>query len=114
MLTGGFKTRQQAAAAVADGDADLVGLARAMVVDPELPAAWLGANESSDPQFPNFTMPPPGGVTAWYTMRLGDLARGKEQATIRSVNDALSEYEARDASRVDTWNRRFNSTLKES
>ena len=114
MLTGGFKTRQQAAAAVADGDADLVGLARAMVVDPELPAAWLGANESSDPQFPNFTMPPPGGVTAWYTMRLGDLARGKEQATIRSVNDALREYEARDASRVDTWNRRFNSTLKES
>ena len=110
MLTGGFKTRQQAADAVAAGHTDLAGLARAMVVDPELPSAWLGASNSSAPQFPRFATPPPGGVTAWYTMRLTDLAMHTEATVTRSVDDALREFEERDVNRVDTWNQRFRST----
>jgi 2,4-dienoyl-CoA reductase-like NADH-dependent reductase (Old Yellow Enzyme family) len=36
-LTGGFKTRAQAEDAVASGAVDIVGLARALVLEPELP-----------------------------------------------------------------------------
>ena len=37
MLTGGFKTRAQAQSAVAGGAVDIVGLARALVLEPSLP-----------------------------------------------------------------------------
>ena len=40
MLTGGFKTRQQAVDALGAG-IDVIGLARALVLDPELPGKWL-------------------------------------------------------------------------
>ena len=43
MLTGGIKTRRQAAEVIARGDADLVGLARTMVLDPHLGFARIGA-----------------------------------------------------------------------
>ncbi|NNC78753.1 MAG: oxidoreductase [Acidimicrobiales bacterium] len=108
MVTGGFKTRHEASDVVRQGDTDLVGLARAMVVDPALPERWLGGGANVDPRFPRFASTPPGGVTAWYTMRLTDLAEGDESKTNRSLQEALEEYEARDAARVDTWNRRFS------
>ena len=52
MLTGGFTTRQQAAAAVAGGAVDVVGLARAMALDVELANTWLG-EAGGDPAFPS-------------------------------------------------------------
>jgi len=106
MVTGGFKTRHEASDAVRQGDTDLVGLARAFVVDPELPNRWL-AGDGTDPQFPRFASTVPGGVTAWYTMRLTDLATDSEDRD-RSLEDALDEYEARDADRVATWRERFS------
>ncbi|MGI9646499.1 MAG: NADH:flavin oxidoreductase/NADH oxidase family protein [Ilumatobacteraceae bacterium] len=102
MSTGGFKTRRDASEAVATGAADLVGLARALVVDPELPSRWLGS-EPVDPAFPRFASPPPGGVTAWYTMRLTDIAGRQEDNVERSLADAVGEYEARDNGRVAGW-----------
>lgn len=105
MVTGGFKTRHEASDAVRQGETDLVGLARALVIDPALPNTWLGGGTNVDPQFPRFASRPPGGVTAWYTMRLTDLATDSE--IDRSVEDALEEYEARDAGRVATWKGRF-------
>lgn len=42
MLTGGFKTRREAADAVSSGATDVVGLARTMVLDPDLPTRWCG------------------------------------------------------------------------
>lgn len=106
MLTGGFKTRHEAAEAVASDVADVVGLARALVIDPELPSRWLGP-EPDDPVFPRFDSPPPGGVTAWYTMRLTDLARRAENDVERSLDDAIREYTARDDARVVAWNDSF-------
>ena len=106
MLTGGFKTQSDAAEVVASGAADVVGLARALVIDPELPSSWLGP-DPVDPVFPRFASPPPGGVTAWYTMRLTDLARRAEQEAERSLEDAISEYTARDEARVVGWTGSF-------
>ncbi len=106
MVTGGFKTRSDAAAAVASGAADLVGLARALVVDPELPSHWL-AHDAVDPTFPRFASNPLGGVTAWYTMRLTDIARHHERDVERSLEDAINEYDDRDDHRVSAWKRSF-------
>ena len=108
MLTGGVKTRRQAAELIEGGDADLVGLARTMVLDPELPATWLGP-ESTDPEFPEFVSPPAGGVTAWYTMRLTALAEDREQSFDPTLAEAVVDYESRDAHRVAGWNAKFRA-----
>lgn len=106
MLTGGVKTRRQAADLVASGDADVVGLARALVIDPELPSHWL-ATDAVDPAFPRFTSRPAGGVTAWYTMRLTDIARHEENHVERSLEEAITQYSARDEGRIIGWTRSF-------
>ena len=69
MLTGGFKTRAQAEDAVASGEVDIVGLARAFVLEPSLPDLWK-ADRKAEPSFPRFSDAPEGGITVWYTMRL--------------------------------------------
>jgi 2,4-dienoyl-CoA reductase-like NADH-dependent reductase (Old Yellow Enzyme family) len=73
MLTGGFKIRTQAEDAVASGAIDVVGLARALVLEPSLPNLWM-ADQTPEPVFPRFSdAPPEGGITAWYTMWLTEI-----------------------------------------
>ncbi len=103
MVTGGVKTRSHAVE-LRSGGADLVGLARTMVLDPELPKAWLGAG--GDPTFPSFPSTVPGGVTAWYTMRLEAIAQGHEAAFQATPQEALATYDRRDESRVERWRAR--------
>ncbi len=108
MLTGGFKTRSEAAAAVMTGATDIVGLARAMVLDPDVAKAWLRP-DGGDPQFPRFESRPAGGITAWFTMRLTALANGEEDAFHPSLSEAIEAYESRDARRVAAWRRAFDT-----
>ncbi|MFT5448712.1 MAG: 2,4-dienoyl-CoA reductase-like NADH-dependent reductase (Old Yellow Enzyme family) [Gammaproteobacteria bacterium] len=72
MVTSEFKTFDQAANALSSGGADLIGLARALVLAPDLAKRWL-SDPSVNPAFPKFSSPPVGGITAWYTMRLTQL-----------------------------------------
>ena len=109
MATGGFKRRAQAADAVASGTVDMVGLARAMVLDPRLPEAWL-TEEGGDPDFPRFEAAPPGGITAWYTMRLTALGEDSEKTFTLDLPSALRIYEDRDAQRCITWREKFPAT----
>lgn len=107
MVTGGFKTYDQARSAVADGAADLIGLARALVLDPNLPRRWR-VGDRADVAFPRFADPPEGGVTAWYTMRLTRLADGDDRPTPDvDLKEVLKAYEDRDARRVRIWCSRF-------
>ena len=107
MVTGGFKTLQQAQAAILDGKADLVGLARALVVDPDLPKKWeLGG--AADPQFPRFENSPEGGVTAWYTMQITRIASGQADLSLADMEDAIEIYEERDHQRRAIWQRHFS------
>jgi len=108
MATGGFKTHAKARAAVASGAVDMVGLARALVVAPDLPSRWR-AGLDPEPVFPRFTDPPEGGVTAWYTMRLTEIGEDRETDTPGALQDAIDRYEARDADRVATWRNRFGA-----
>ncbi|WP_297018913.1 oxidoreductase [Thalassospira sp.] len=106
MLTGGIKTRAQAEDAVASGAIDIVGLARALVIEPALPNIWR-MSDPKDPVFPRFERAPSGGITAWYTMRLTALAEGKEFPDFDDLDHALAAYEARDADRTRIWQDHF-------
>jgi 2,4-dienoyl-CoA reductase-like NADH-dependent reductase (Old Yellow Enzyme family) len=107
MLTGGFKRRDQAIDALASGAADMVGLARAMVLDPQIATTWRSEG-GGDPEFPRFESVIPGGVTAWYTMRLAALGEDRENDFELSLPSAIQEYEARDAQRCIKWLKKFS------
>lgn len=112
MATGGFKHGHEAEAAIASGCVDAVGLARAMVLDPDLPSTWR--NGGPDPRFPRFRSAPPGGVTAWFTMQLARIAEAGGPDPDLDVTAALEAYEKRDATRTAAWNARFRHNGQES
>lgn len=105
MLTGGIKTSAQAAAVVEDGIADMVGLARAFILDPALPKTWR--NGGQEITFPRFTDPPEGGITAWYTQQMTHIGQNKPIDMRADLLEAIAVYEARDAARVALWNSNF-------
>ncbi|CUK04233.1 NADH oxidase [Ruegeria denitrificans] len=105
MITGGFKHRDEAEAVIAAGDVDVVGIARGFVLDPGLPKTWQAAKR--DPVFPRFATLPPGGMTAWFTMRMADLAENREKLVDRNINEAIHQYERRDEQRIALWTERF-------
>ncbi|MEM7528137.1 MAG: oxidoreductase [Pseudomonadota bacterium] len=108
MLTGGFKSRAQAAEVVASGVVDVVGLARALVLEPDLPNLW-SAGRMPEPEFPRFTAAPEGGITAWYTMRLTEIGADRETGEIGDLMQAIEAYEARDRARTAIWLRHFGA-----
>jgi hypothetical protein len=107
MLTGGFKRREQVVDAVASGAVDMVGLARAMVLNPRLADVWLSEGEC-DPDFPRFESVIPGGITAWFTMRLTALGEDRENAFKLDLPSAIRMYEERDAQRCIKWREKFS------
>lgn len=107
MLTGGFKTRAQAEQAIESGVADVVGLARALVLVPDLPNLWR-ANQTPEPAFPRFADAPEGGITAWYTMRLTKIGTDSETDDVGDLEQAIRDYEARDDIRTKKWLRHFS------
>lgn len=108
MLTGGFKSRSQAEDAIKGGAVDIIGLARALVLEPSLPNLWA-KGQTPEPAFPRFTSAPEGGITAWYTMRLTEIGSDSESQNVRDLEEALRKYEARDKTRTNIWRRHFNS-----
>lgn len=106
MVTGGFKTRRQTEDAVDSGAADMVGVARAMVLNPQLANTWL-SETGEDPLFPKFEFAPPGGITAWYTMLLTALAEDQESVFELDLRSALKVYEERDTERCSKWKQKF-------
>jgi 2,4-dienoyl-CoA reductase-like NADH-dependent reductase (Old Yellow Enzyme family) len=107
MASGGFKRREQAIDAVASGAVDMVGLARTMVLNPKLAETWL-TEDGGDPDFPRFGSTPPGGITAWYTMRLTDLGEDRENGLTTDLPSAIRIYEERDAQRCIKWLEKFS------
>lgn len=107
MATGGFVTKDQAVSAIQNGSVDMVGLARAMVLNPQLANIWL-SDESGDPEFPIFKAPPRGGITAWYSMRLTALGQDEENQFSNTPQAALQAYDARDARRSQVWLKKFS------
>lgn len=107
IVTGGFKTREQAIDAVVSGATDMVGLGRAIALNPQLPNDWF-SQTGGDPVFPRFESNPPGGVTAWFTMRLTALGEDQEETFELGLEEAIRVYEARDNERSIRWNKKFS------
>ncbi len=107
MATGGFKTRQQVVDALRSGHVDLAGIARGFVLDTGLPNNWR-SKIAVDPEFPRFSSPPVGGITAWYTMRLTQVGEGRETAERPDLDAAVRDYDERDRLRADKWIQRFS------
>jgi 2,4-dienoyl-CoA reductase-like NADH-dependent reductase (Old Yellow Enzyme family) len=102
MTAGGFKTRNEALAALESGSIDVVGLARLLVLDPDLPNAWLAGNDPA-PAFPRFADPPEGGITAWFTRRIW--AIGSEEPLDHGLDPkaALTEISTRREDNRKRW-----------
>lgn len=66
MVTGGLKSWEEAVDALSSGSTDLIGVARATILNPSLASDWQEGK--GDPVFPRFSTNPPGGITAWYTL----------------------------------------------
>lgn len=111
MVTGGFKKHAEAVEAVESGAADMVGVGRAIVLNPRLADNWL-IQDGADPDFPKFESTIPGGITAWYTMRLTALAEDREDEFALDLASAIEIYEKRDAQRCITWKKKFSSWYK--
>ncbi len=97
VLTGGIKSRDDAEAIIDDLGIEAVGMARLLVLDPELPRSWAGDSREA-PQFPRLDKSATGGVTEWYTSQIHQLAGGSGSKT------GLTEY-----TRVleNRWRERF-------
>lgn len=103
MVTGGFKYQAQAIEAITGSGIDVIGLARAFIINPQLAKDWLN-NKNVEPIFPRFQATPPGGITAWYTLYLSALAEDNEDSFKLDLESAIQTYEERDAKRCITWN----------
>ena len=108
MLTGGFKTLAQANDAVTSGTTDIIGLARALVLELALPNLWKGG-QLLDPVFPKFSETPEGGITAWYTMRITEIGEGRETEDFADLWKAIQDYEERDKARTEVWLSHFGN-----
>jgi 2,4-dienoyl-CoA reductase-like NADH-dependent reductase (Old Yellow Enzyme family) len=106
MLTGGFKTRAQAEDVLRSGVVDVIGLARALVIEPNLPSLWM-KDQMPEPTFPRFAQAPEGGVTAWYTMRLTDIGADQETDETGDLLEAMRAYDKRDGERTEIWTQHF-------
>jgi len=106
MLSGGFKSRDQAVEVLTNDIVDLVSLGRAFVLNPNLANDWL-RKSGGDPVFPQFKSAVPGGITAWYSMLLTALGEDRELTFSMDLGSALQRYEERDRQRSLIWKKTF-------
>lgn len=110
MTAGGFKKKAEAEEALSSGAVDMVGLARALVLDPALPGKWL-RETGEETVFPRFSSTPPGGVTAWYTERLHQWGTHGAADEGDSIEDALAQVERRKTANAALWQNHFQTEL---
>ncbi|MEN8674725.1 NADH:flavin oxidoreductase [Nocardioides sp.] len=79
MLTGGIRTRAAMEALLGGGAVDLIGLARPLAIDPDLPRALLAGSDGVD--LPSYTLPTVAGMAGeseWYETQIRRLGAGRD------------------------------------
>jgi 2,4-dienoyl-CoA reductase-like NADH-dependent reductase (Old Yellow Enzyme family) len=112
MATGGFRSRAAMDVALGDGEADVIGLARPMCVEPELPRRLLSDETASAERWEDrlslgptrflSVRSPIGlikainawGQQGWFCLAIQDLAQGRAPNVRRSVLGAFAAYQA--------------------
>jgi hypothetical protein len=109
MLTGGFRTRAGMEQALAEGSVDVVGLARPLCTDAEVPRRLLAGDDTALPSYEHSLklgagMFAPGskvflfklvnvlGQQGWYYQQIARAADGLAPALGRSVLSAFVRY----------------------
>lgn len=106
MITGGFKFRNQAIEALESGAADIIGIGRAMILNPQLPKTWF-SKTGGDPKFPQFASTIPGGITAWYTMKIKAIGENNMNNFSLGLASAVDQYEEQNREKCMRWQKRF-------
>jgi len=114
MVTGGFRTKAGMEAALASGDADVIGLARPLCVEPDLPARLiagtcshamevegglrLGPTTWLGPQSPITLIKAINlmGKSAWYNSQISAMAQGGDPDLTLGLFSALRANQAKD------------------
>ena len=109
MISGGFKKKDEVQSAISSGVVDMVSIGRGMIIDTNLANTWIN-NSGSDPIFPKFEVVVPGGITAWYTMRLTAIANDDEDNFNLDLINALESYEKRDNEKCFIWKKCTDGT----
>ncbi|HVF70069.1 MAG TPA: hypothetical protein VM940_00490 [Chthoniobacterales bacterium] len=73
MVTGGFRTAFAVSEALASGAADMVGLARSLIADPDLPRRWISGDVQAVGTYP-ITQGSVFDKLAWFQGRMKELA----------------------------------------
>ena len=107
MLTGGFKSRLQAEDVITSGIVDVIGLARALILEPSLPNLWK-KDQALATVFPKFSQNPKGGITAWYTMKILEISEHKKFPFSDDLLSAIQAYEERDLMHTKVWLQHFS------
>lgn len=79
MLTGGLRTRAAMEALLAEGSVDLIGLARPLALDPDLPRRLLDGADGA--VLPSYRLPTVAGIAGeseWYETQIARVGRGQE------------------------------------
>jgi 2,4-dienoyl-CoA reductase-like NADH-dependent reductase (Old Yellow Enzyme family) len=103
LLTGGFRSRAAMDEAIASGAIDMVGLARPLAFDPELPNKLLRgeADRAVAPNIRTFVRAAqPLAEVAWYASQMARIARGEKPRASLSAGLAIAEMLALDVSRA--------------
>ncbi len=98
LLTGGFRSASGMAAAIDSGSVDVVGIARPLVIEPELPTRLLtGQATSYDARPRTIGIARLDGATEllWHSTQLWRLADGKDPAPGRHPLVTLTHYFSR-------------------
>lgn len=91
MVTGGFRTRAGMAAALADDALDVIGLARPLCVEPDLPRRLLTKTADAVALYERMIDPPRAGL-AWFCLQLFRLADGLDADTALGGEAAMKAY----------------------
>jgi len=102
LMPGGFRSRAGMEAALASGDVDVIGLARPLCTQPDLPKKLLAGSIEEAPaherehstQSKNFIAKLVNllGQMGWYYAHIEDLADGKPIQLLRSIFSAFVRY----------------------
>ena len=123
-VTGGFRTRESMQAALEDGSLDVIGLARPLCVEPDLPNRLMDGTAESAPRFENMLRLGPGRAlgpaspvgslkalnslasVAWFYRQIIKLSEGQPPDPELKANTALSQH-FRDETKLGMARRRW-------
>jgi len=100
MVTGGFRSRAGMIEALESGDLDVIGIARPMCVETDLPARLLDGSAEESGRYEATIVPPKAGL-AWFCLQLLRIGRGQTPDTAMDGPTAIELYRASELSAAD-------------